>query len=249
MCFDASGNLYSTNFEDNSVSKFDSSGNLLVAHYAGPFNAAPESCVFDSSGNMYVGQADGTGNILKFDSTGTLTDTLTVAHDDRGSDWIDLASDQCTLFYTSEGSKVLRYNACTHTQLADFAIGLPAPCYALRIRTNGEVLVTCAAQVVRLDSSGTNIGSTTAVSLGLTSLFAMNLDPDGTSFWTAGFNQDKVVKADITTGNVVGSFTFTGVGNSNAGLTVFGEPLASVTPPPPPEEPPPPVAIQPTFTG
>jgi hypothetical protein len=229
MCFDAAGNLYSTNFEDDSVSKFDGAGNLLVAHYAGPFNQDPESCVFDSSGNMYVGQADGARTILKFDSSGTLIDTLSVATGDRGSDWIDLASDQCTIYYTSEDDTVHRYDACTHTQLADFATGLPAPCFALRILANGGVLVTCLNDVVHLDSTGATIGSTTAASLGLSELFAMNLDPDGTSFWTAGFTEDKVVKADIATGNVLSSFTFSGVGESNAGLAVFGEPLASST--------------------
>ncbi|MDX1670055.1 MAG: hypothetical protein R3194_11600, partial [Limnobacter sp.] len=33
-----------------------------------------------------------------------------VATDDRGSDWIDLAADQCTMYYTSEGTLVKRFD-------------------------------------------------------------------------------------------------------------------------------------------
>src|ERR1700730_1626163 len=33
MCFDSHSNLFVTNFEDSSVSKFDSSGNLIAAHW------------------------------------------------------------------------------------------------------------------------------------------------------------------------------------------------------------------------
>jgi hypothetical protein len=130
---------------------------------------------------------------------------------------------------------VLRYDVCTGTQLADFATDLPGPCFALRIRRNGEVLVTCEANVVRLDEAGRQIGSTPASALGLgdTLLFAMNLDPDGTSFWTTGYTQDRVVRARIDDGAVLSTFTFTGVGqHSNAGLAVFGEPTAAVTMPP-----------------
>ena len=46
MAFDVNGNLYVTNFEDQSVSRFDKSGNLLGT-FGGGYNLQPESIVFD----------------------------------------------------------------------------------------------------------------------------------------------------------------------------------------------------------
>src|SRR5262245_31769030 len=59
-CFDAAKNLYTTNFDANSVSKFGPAGNLLQASLQANFgfNATPNSCVVDGDGNIYVGFAD-----------------------------------------------------------------------------------------------------------------------------------------------------------------------------------------------
>jgi DNA-binding beta-propeller fold protein YncE len=52
MCFDTSGNLYVTNFDANSISKFDNTGTLVAAAYISGIATAPESCVFDTAGNL-----------------------------------------------------------------------------------------------------------------------------------------------------------------------------------------------------
>ena len=155
MCFDQAGNLFVTNISLTSVSKFDNSGNLINANFlTGLTN--PESCVLDSAGNIYVGEAH-ISEIKKFSSTGTLLATYNTP---GGSDWIDLASDQCTLFYDDEGSAIHRFNACTNTQLTDFASGLPGGHYALRILPSGGVIVAAGPQVQLLDSSGTSFPTT-----------------------------------------------------------------------------------------
>src|SRR5438128_2162876 len=114
-CFDQSGNLYTTNFTANSISKFNNQGGLLQANFGSGFNADPESCVFDAAGNLYVGQADGSKGILKFDQAGNLLATFNPVTGPRGTDHIDLAGDQCTIFYTSEGNSIRRFNVCTNT--------------------------------------------------------------------------------------------------------------------------------------
>jgi len=58
------------------------------------------------------------------------------------------------MYYTSEGSEFKRFDVCTDTQLVDFATGLTRPCFALCVRANSEVMVACASQVYRLDSTG-----------------------------------------------------------------------------------------------
>ena len=228
MCFDSSGNLYSTNFATSTMSKFDHAGALLSASWGSGFNALPESCVVDSAQNVYVGQAGGSNQVLKFNSSGTPSGSFSPALEARGTDWIDLAADQCTLLYTSEGNSVKRFNVCTNTQLTDFATGLTGPCFALRIRPNGEVMVACLSQVYRLNSDG-SVHQTYPISDG--SLFALNLDPDGTHFWTGGESSGNIYKIDIDTGNGSSAPLFNaGAPVELDGLSVFGEITASQPP-------------------
>jgi hypothetical protein len=225
MCFDGDGNLYSTNFSANSMSKFNSQGELLDANFGSSFNRSPESCVVDSSGNIYVGQADGSADLLKFNTSGDLLDSFELETTARGTDWIDLSGDQCTLFYTSENSEVKRFNVCTDTQLADFASGLERPCFALRIRPNGEVMVACRSQVYRLSSSGSVLQTYPVDRIDCADcfLFALNLDPNGSSFWTGSLPDGRIRKVNIESGGVEASFTAEIVGGSMAGLAIVGE--------------------------
>jgi hypothetical protein len=221
MCFDSAGNLYATQgFQANTMSKFDSSGNLLVANFGSGFNEHPESCVFDSADHMYVGQPDGSHEVLKFDTSGSLLASFAPEREDRGTDWLDLASDQCTLHYTSEGTAVKAFNVCTNTQLADFATGLPAPCYAHRILPDGGELVACESEVVRLDSTGSVVQTYNPEPGGV--LFALNLDPDGTSFWTAGYFSGTIYRINIATGEVESTFS-AGEVSPLGGIVVVGE--------------------------
>ncbi len=253
MCFDAMGNLYTTNSFGGTVgmSKFDSDGDLIDATWGSGFNTNPESCSISQAQIIYVGQPDGSSDVLKFDTAGTLLDSYDVATQSRGSDWVDLAADQCTLFYTSEGSSVKRYDVCADTQLADFATGLTGgACYALRIRTNGEVMVACTQQVHRLNSSGTvmqtypNGAFTPSPSL----LFGLNVDPDGTSFWTADYFSGNIYRMDIASGNQLSTFNASLAGGRRlSGLALFGEATVG-QPTPTPGTPPPTATPQPTAT-
>jgi len=240
MCFDGNtplANLRTTNFQANNMTRFNNNGAVVQFPWAGPFNASPESCVVSidpvtMQSVVYVGQADGTGDVLKFDLEGTLLASYDVAVQNRGSDWIDLAADRCTLFYTSEGDLVKRFDVCNNMQLPDFASALPLDeCYALRIRFNGEVLVACTDAVVRFSPAGTILQTypkhtDEADSL----LFALTLDPSAEHFWTAGFITGVIYKYDITTGVIVDSFQAEIEGLFLSGLAIFGEPIASLPP-------------------
>jgi len=238
MAFDSSGNLYVTVFQAANVIKFDRNGNLLGTFGSGYSSAEisndPESIVFDSGGNAYVGQADGTRQVRKFDSSGNFLATFSPATEDRGTDWVDLAADQKTLYYASEGTHVKRFDLSTGTQLPDWppAVGefpgaLPgAAAYALRILNDGGVLVADTDRVVRLDNSGniaqTYLASSIEPSNGGPVLFGMSLDPDGTSFWTGDLFAGTVWKIDIATGSVLATIS-TGP-TQIGGVLVFGEP-------------------------
>jgi hypothetical protein len=207
-------------FSNNTVSKFDNAGNFLGTFGSG-YNSHPESILFDAAGNAYVGQADGLAQILKFSPSGTLLNSYSPARESRGTDWIDLESDGCTMQYTSEGTSVKQFNVCTNTQLPDFATGLTgANAYAHRMLPDGTVLVADTSALVRVNSSGTVLHTyTPAESFSL--LFAMNLDPDGKTFWTADYFNGTVFRFNIATGAEVSHFT-TSAGRAS-GISVLGE--------------------------
>lgn len=227
MAFDSANNLYATAAFGScagTVSKFDNMGNL-IGPFGGPYSSSTESIAIDAAGNVFVGQPDGTRHVVESNSAGAHVADFAPATQNRGTDWIDLAADQCTLFYTSEGNLVKRFNVCTNTQLADFAT-LPAGAstgYALRIRPNGDIIVAASNEVVRFNSSGT-VAQIYPLPVAETSfLFALNLDPDGTSFWTAGYNSGNVYRIDMTTGAIITSFNAAKVGCCLSGLAVAGE--------------------------
>jgi hypothetical protein len=235
--FDKAGNFYvSAGFSGGDVLKFDSALRLQGVFGSG-YRNNPESIMVDAAGNIYVGVAQSLGRmatIKKLDAGGGPLETYIVEREDRGSDWIDLASDQKTIFYTSEGSEVKRYDTQTKTQLRDFSNAGGAKKYALRILPDGGVLVANTRNVLRLDKSG-RIAKTYLDNSNL--LFALNLDPDGTSFWTAEARKGDLFRVDIASGRVI---TRIHTGVNMGGLSVYGELTASVTSPPsPPPQPPP----------
>jgi hypothetical protein len=221
MCFDAAGNLYATQgFVANTMSKFDANGNLLAANFGSGFNEHPESCIFNAANEMYVGQPDGSAEVLKFNTSGTLLESFAPEVEDRGTDWLDLAADQCTLNYTSEGGDINRYNVCTHTQLTPFATGLPAPCYAHRILPDGSELVACTSVIEHVNAAGEIIQT---YAPGGSLLFALNLDPDGETFWTADYFTGTVFRINIASGAVVTTFSVAPLNSVLGGLAIVGE--------------------------
>ena len=176
MAFDAAGNLYVTGFSVGTVAKFDTSG-VFLGNFASGL-PTPESIVFDIAGNAYVGTLG--GGIFKFDSAGNfLSNPLPTR-----VDWLDLASDQTTMLYTHEDSHIHTVDVTTGTPGADFAGGL-SHAFALRILSDGGVLVADLGNVKRFDAAGNLIQSYDIG--GEDSWFALNLNPDGTSFWSGNF--------------------------------------------------------------
>jgi hypothetical protein len=225
LAFDSAGALYSADFfssvtPSGDVSRFNTDGSPPTSFGSG-YNAQPESIDFDSAGNVYIGQAEGTRDVLKFNPPGTtLLASYDAATEDRGTDWIDLASDGCTLYYTSEGTLVKRFNVCANTQLSDFT---PAPlpgarAYTVRLLPGGGALVADTDSIVRLDSSGSVAQQ---YGTGGTKWFSLALDPSGTAFWAGDLTTGDVKKFDLSTGNVLASFNTGGpAGDAAGGLAI-----------------------------
>jgi hypothetical protein len=271
MCLDAlsAGNLYTTNFFAFSMSQFNPLGGLVNANVHTFGTATPNSCVFDAAGNLYVGLADagdgafGGGDLLKFGPTGTLLATFNPATDLRGTDWIDLAADQRTVLYTSEGNSIKRFDVVNNVQLPDYC----APCddgsggeagtfRALRILPGGAGVLVAdfSSGVVRRYAgdvvSGTGVQDRSYVGIDALDTFfpfAVNLDPDQLSFWTADEVTGQVFRFAIN-GDGTPSSVFCGNGSTEpdcspdattppgwfgvGGLAIVGEPTAALSPGP-----------------
>lgn len=213
MALDAFENLYTTDFTANTVSKFN--GTTLVGTFGTGYNCKPESIIFDQAGNAYVGETGCSHAILKFDAYGNLAAAYSVGAQQEGSDWIDLAPDQCTIFYTSQGSSVLRYNACSSQQLPPFATGLNTG-LAVKILPDQSVLVADKQDIVRFDSQGRKIMTYDAS--GENCWVSLALDTDNASFWATDYCSSDVVQFNISSGNEVSKFNSGTPANSLYGL-------------------------------
>ena len=224
--------LYTTNFSSSRVVVYNDASPHSIAqtiNTALQGGAAAESVVFAANGDFYVGHAGGNLDVQRYNAAGVFQQSYNVATEDRGSDWIDLAADQKTMFYTSEGQRVMRYDVATSTQLTDFAL-LPGSgaAYALRLLPPGDgsggLLVAQSSNIKRLNGAGTVVQTYDAT--GEDSWFSLNLDPNGTSFWAGDFGTNRFYRFNIATGAIeLGPIA---TGGNLFGICVKGELTAAV---------------------
>jgi hypothetical protein len=228
--FDSSGNFYVTNFSNNNVTQFTTTGAVGAPNPFYTGGSQNESIEFVGS-NFYTGNATPIGgsaiiNQYSVGVSGAPTHVFNnVAIQNRGSDWIDVNGS--TVIYTSEGNKIKQYSLASSSNLADLAVTLPgSAAYALRRLPAGEtdagdILVADTSGIILTD--GTNILHTYTDPNGPNAgWFALNLAPDGTSFYSGDFTNGEIVRFDIATGAVL-SKTLTCGTNCLYGLSVFGE--------------------------
>src|SRR5437660_2158617 len=220
MAFDWVDNLYVTDFTANGVTKFAPSGDVIGDFGAG-YSCKPESIVFDRAGNAYVGETGCSHALLKFDAYGNLLASFVVATEVEGSDWIDLAEDQCTILYTSQGTSVFSFNVCTNQQGPPLSTGLNTG-LGLRILPDGGALIADKQDIVRIDSAGRII--TRYNPSGESCWVSLTLDPDGKSFWAVDYCSSDIIRFDITSGNQLTKFN-----SGTPTQTVFGIAMRGAT--------------------
>lgn len=213
LAFDPSGNLYvarwctdpSCSSTGNTVEMFSVLGVSMGAVGTG-YNCSPHALVFRDDWTAYVGQAGCSGDVLRFTPGVVEPDAFDVDPERQGSFWIDLAPDGCTVFYTSMGPNVKRYDTCAGVQLPDFNVA-PLPggvTHDVRVLPDGGVIVSSGDVVARLDSSGALV-QTYAVPGESTLWAGLALAGDGT-FWAANYFSSTIHRFDLASGERLAGF-------------------------------------------
>jgi hypothetical protein len=212
MSFDASGRLYLTRWRlnvspsttGNTTEVFDVDGRPIGTYGSG-YDCDPHAIVFDAGGTGYVGQAGCTRAVLKF-VPGQPPLALAVASENAGAFWIDLGADGCTLFYTSWGPNVKRYDGCARVQRSNFnKASLPGgEAHDLRVLPDGGVLVSSGDVIARLDASGALV-RTYQVPGEYRPWTGLDLVGDGT-FWAGNYESSNVYRFNLATGAVLSAF-------------------------------------------
>ena len=230
MAFDAGGNLYVTRWcvdpfcatgDTGGVEKYNTLGQSQGK--VGPiFNCAPHTIVFASPATAYVGMAGCRRTIVKTGMGATVDAEYPVVTGPAGVFWMDLGHDGCTMFYTSWGPEVKRYDVCGDQQLPDFnAAPLPGGGgQDLLALPDGSVLVSSGQVVVLLDPSGV-VSRIYEAPAGEEALWTgMDLVGDGT-FWVGNYRTSNVYRFDLASGARLESFNTRTPANTVVGIRVL----------------------------
>ena len=237
--FDTAGNFYVTNFGPAGVSEFDNSGGLVAGTFMSPSSVTtPESINIVSTGtyagSSFVGGPDTPAIDQYSTSTGALIKSWSVEGGNltNGTDWTDMALDGHTILYDGEGTAIRSFNLATNTQNADFTSAATEAAlnhiFEFRVipvgADAGDVLVANFGDAVLLDGSGNIIKTYTLPGNGGED-FALNLDPNGTDFWTGDSATGEMWEVNILTGAIDQQWNVgcAPVGNCFFGVSVFGE--------------------------
>jgi hypothetical protein len=231
MAFDGADHFHiiSARFQTQSwnVLEFDNSGHLLSNR--GPFNS-PVSITHDTQGNIYLGQ----GTILKIDPAGNVS-SFTVA---GGAQWIDMAPDQRTIYYSASNGDVKTFDIVSRTQGPDIAVDALArnvrvlPDRSILTQTLGAIrhwVPPCAGCLPYRQGFAYQVPANAD---------SFAFDPDGVSFWTINSFYDSrtqlgkgnVYRMNIKTGDLMASFSLQSLTNGrtySASIGVNGDGMSS----------------------
>src|SRR5918996_36071 len=226
MAFDLQDNLYVTGYTSTAIGTFDDRG-APTGTFGGGFRSHPESISFDTYGHAFVGQEGGNRDIMEFDAAGGFV----AAHDaqgrPKGTDRLDIAGDQCTVYYTSQGKAVRRFNTCTGQQAPALTTSLPAKeAFELKILTSsnpaveGDVLVADSQTIVRVDGVTGQIVSPQFDAPGQNCWTALAVGTSPTRFWAGDRCSSNLYLFDLSSPTpILGPFS-AGAKTSIQGLAV-----------------------------
>jgi uncharacterized repeat protein (TIGR01451 family) len=221
-------NLFTTNWSRDQVEVYSNATHALVNRFTSSASVN-ESVVFARDGSFYVSHSGGSFGIDHYSAAQTL-----IAHLAAGvrTDWMDLSVDQSTMFFTDESTVIHRWDVAHNAPLPDFATLPPGNGFGLRLLPPGDgtggLLVADGGNDYRLNGAGAIVQTYNLPGGGQNGWFGLNLDPNGTSFWSGSVPNANFARFNIATGAVEVGPISTGAGTFNVfGICLKGEPTAA----------------------
>jgi hypothetical protein len=189
LCFDPSGRY----LVEPGVGLFNSSGELMPSNWETAESRG--ECAIDGYGQVYVAGGptggeppDSWGTFRKYDIRGDLLASYAVPVSYKfapGIANLDLAPDQCTIYYDAGGGNVIgRFDACTDVQ--EGGLTKTVPLDGIRVRPNRQIVAAEDFDGLLLEELGQELGTVQlwAPAFSQSGSFRdVSLDPSGTSFW------------------------------------------------------------------
>jgi len=230
MTIDASGNIYVANWNNKTVSRWNSSHTYLGTFGTGITMSNPEGIVFDSAGNAYV-EDTGSGDVYKFNSAGVYQSTIITGLSHplgisiNSSDQLFIATYVYTSPYTSSVTKystsgtLLQTISNTNMNESD-GVAIDGSGNIFVLNRGNNLTGTNQGYVTEYNSAGTYLG---VFSSGYNDPLAISVDPSGNVFVADSHNDE--VKIYSSTGVLLNTLTgFTDVegfvADSNGNLYV-----------------------------
>lgn len=213
----------------------DANGVEVRAHKA-PFLIA--HFVLDASGNAYVSGAIhdfsamiSRPHLAKLSPSGEILWTIPFppGMSVNGSEnvTLDLAGDQCTMWYSPHTAGVGRYDVCRKVALPPVVTSDVAS--RIRILPDGGALLTLESGIVRIDATG-SVVKTWPYALDSRRATAISISPDRQSFWVAEGDYPSIYyQVDLATDEVLQEFEAAHPFSTTA-FAVYGE-WRAATPP------------------
>lgn len=245
--------LYVTSLSGAPIHLFNSDGASLGTLDASGFDG-PFSIVFNDDQQLYVGLVGASAIILEIHEGDTIVQQFNVPVERVSSRlsgssigaFIDLSVDQRTMFYTTGGRLIQRYDVAGGGPMPPFvdlsrfdgSDDVGPTYYAANFRLlhpgdgSGGLIIADYANIKRIDGKGDlfNIYDYFDGSFREDTWYALSLDPDGKSFWaTSG---SRAYKFDIASGTILDDFDAGEHASSLqlstiTGITIVGEPAAA----------------------
>jgi len=217
MTIDASGNIFVANYNNKTISEWNSSHTFITNTYdASALFSHPEGIVFDSSGNSYV-EDTGTGCVYKFNSSGVYQSTIITGLSHPLGISIDASNNLyiATYVYTSPyTSSVTKYSTSgsllqtlSNTQMNESdGVAVDQASGIIYVLNRGNNLTgSNQGYVTYYNAAGTYLGT---FSSGYNDPLAISVDPSGNVFVADSHNNQ--VKIYSNTGvllNTLSGFT------------------------------------------
>jgi hypothetical protein len=233
------GELLIASFDGREIAHFASNGRVIGTF--GPTMQRPESILPLADGRVLIGNVD-PGRLSILSANGTLLSHAALRTESRGVDFLDVSRDGKTMYYTSEGSSIFRYDLEAGVGLPNYAqvSGGSGGLYKPRLLPDGRLVAASTKYLVVLDANGVTklrMQFRRAEDIISSVHYGLSLDPDVQKVWSTDLLLGNLVQFDLNTGIAEKYFAVSSAitrppggfdNNSLSDVTIVGEYLESL---------------------